>query len=55
MSQKKFINSIERNTKIDGELFEFTKTKYKLAGKSINVQFEKDKTILHKKSSQTIN
>jgi len=51
MSQKKFINNIERNTSMDGEFFEYRQLKYKLAGKNINVEYEKDKTILHKKSS----
>ena len=51
MSQKKFVNNIERNTFMDGEFFEFSKIRYKLAGKNMNLEFEKDKTILHKKSS----
>ena len=37
MSQKKFLNNIERNTLIDGQFFEYKQLKYKLAGKNINV------------------
>lgn len=51
---KYFINECERNTDLDGDIYKFRKIKYKFIGQHISAEFGKDKTILHKKASQTL-
>ena len=51
MSAKSLINEVERNTILDGEIFKYSKINYKIIGQKISAEYEKDKTVLHKKSS----